>query len=228
MKNISGSLIHSVLFKNKTQEEINNTLSSIEYIIKDYNKGDLIFSVDQATKYIGIILKGSIEVQKNLASGKIISILHKKKGDLFGEGSVFSKTNTYPCNIFAKTRSTILLIHKKNMLTLLSNDPSLLANFLSSFANRVLLLNLKTELLSYSSIQQKIAFSLLYLMDEYKCDHSILLPYSKKTWSEHLNVSRPSLFRELKALCEQEIIHIQDRIITILNKDHLVNLLYNQ
>ncbi|QXM05325.1 Crp/Fnr family transcriptional regulator [Crassaminicella indica] len=227
MKNISSFLTNSVLFKNKTQQEINNALSSIEYIVKSYKKGDLIFSVDQTTKYIGIILEGCIEVQKNLASGKVISILYKKKGDLFGEGSVFSKTNTYPCNIFAKTKSTILLITKQNILNLLSKDSSLLINFLNSFANRILSLNLKTELLSYSSIQQKIAFSLLYLMDEYKCNNVILLPYSKKTWSEHLNVSRPSLFRELKILCDQKIIHIQNRTITILNKDHLISLLWH-
>ncbi|SHH26972.1 Crp/Fnr family transcriptional regulator [Tepidibacter thalassicus] len=225
MKNISNILSNSILFKNKTQQEINIALSSINYIIKHYKKGDLIFSVDQPPKYIGIILEGCIEVQKNLASGKVISILYKKKGDLFGEGSAFSKASTYPCNIFAKTKSTILLITKQNILNLLSKDSLLLTNFLNSFANRILLLNLKTELLSYSSIQQKIAFSLLYLMNEYKYNNVIFLPYSKKTWSEHLNVSRPSLFRELKILCNQKIIQIQNRTITILNENYLLNLL---
>ncbi|WIF95713.1 Crp/Fnr family transcriptional regulator [Caminicella sporogenes] len=227
MKNISNFLVHSVLFKSKTQNEIDKILSSIEYIVKSYNEGDLIFSVEQAPKYIGIILKGCIEVQKNLASGKTVSILYKKTGELFGEGSVFSKATTYPCNIFSKTKSTIFLIDKQNILYLLSKDSCLLSNFLSSFADRVLLLNLKTELLSYSSIQQKIAFSLLYLMDEYKHNNVIFLPYSKKTWSEHLNVSRPSLFRELKILCNQKIIYIENRKITILNEDALIDILQN-
>lgn len=225
MKKFLTVLCNSVLFENKTQDEIESALSSIEYIVKSYERGELIFRIDQSTKYIGIILDGSIEVQKNLASGKVISILYKRKGDLFGEGSVFSKATAYPCNIYSKTKSMILLISKENMLRLISNDTILLNNFLSSFANRVLLLNLKTELLSYSSIQQKIAFSLLYLMDDCKSGDTVTLPYSKKTWAEHLNVSRPSLFRELKILCSQKIIDIQSKTITILKEDALVNLL---
>ncbi|WP_026895697.1 Crp/Fnr family transcriptional regulator [Clostridiisalibacter paucivorans] len=227
MKNIANFLSKSIIFKHKTQNEINNILSSIKYIIKSYDKGDLIFSVEQPAEYIGIILEGCIEVQKNLASGKIVTILYKKEGDLFGEGSVFSKTNTYPCNIFSKTKSKILIINKENMLYLLNSDTYLLSNFLTSLSNRVLLLNLKTELLSYSSIQQKIAFSLLYLMDEYRHNNVIQLPYSKKRWSEHLNVSRPSLFRELKILCNQKIIDIENRKIVILSEDALINILHN-
>jgi CRP-like cAMP-binding protein len=227
MKYLLKSLYTSALFKNINQSEIDHALSSVEYEVKHYEKGDLIFGIDHTTKYIGIILEGCIEVQKNLASGKTISILNKKKGDLFGEGSVFSKTSTYPCNIFSKTKTTIFLISKQNMLHMISSNPMVLNNFLSSFADRVLLLNLKTELLSYSSIQQKIAFSLLYLMEEYTQDNVITLPYSKKAWAEHLNVSRPSLFRELKVLCNQKTIHMENLTITILKKDALVNLLNN-
>ncbi len=225
MKNLFTMLFNSVLFKNKTQDEIKKALACIEYIVKHYGRGELIFRIDQSTKYIGIILDGSIEVQKNLASGKVISILYKRRGELFGEGSVFSSANAYPCNIYSKTKSTVLLISKENMIKLISEDTVLLNNFLSSFANRLLLLNLKTELLSYSSIQQKVAFSLLYLMDEYKSGNSITLPYSKKTWAEHLNVSRPSLFRELKILCNEKVIAIQNKTITILNEDALAKLL---
>lgn len=227
MRNIAKSLYNSALFKNKTEIEINNALSKIEYTTKCFDNEELIFRVDQRSEYIGIILEGSIEVQKNLASGRVISILNKKKGALFGEGSVFSKSVTYPCNIYSKNKNKILLISKDNMLKLIRSDSCLLNNFLSSFANRLLSLNLTTELLSYSSIQQKIAFSLLHMMNDYRKGNVINLPYSKKRWSEHLNVSRPSLFRELKELCNKKIISIETRNITILNESALANLLNN-
>lgn len=227
MKNIVNALYNSVLFKNRTRDEINNSLSSIEYNIKYYEKKESIFRINQKSEYVGIILEGSVEIQKNLASGKRIIVLYKEKGESFGECSVFTKVNTYSCDVLAKTRSKIFLVSKQDIFHLINNDPILLKNFLDLFANQILLLNAKTELLSYSSIQQKIAFSLLYLMDEYKYDNVIQLPYSKKTWSEHLNVSRPSLFRELKLLCNQNFIHIKNRDITILNKNCLMNLLNN-
>ncbi|WDV45140.1 Crp/Fnr family transcriptional regulator [Clostridiaceae bacterium M8S5] len=225
MKNIANYLYDTVLFRGKNINEIAEILSTIDYNICSYKKNDLIFNVEQSTKNIGIILEGCIEVQKNLANGNIINILYKKTGDLFGEGSVFSKASTYPCNIYSETESTILLVSKNAMLELLSSDKQLLDNFLSSFANRVLMLNLKAELLCYSSIQKKIAFSLLYLMNEHTYGNTVRLPFTKKTWSEHLNVSRPSFFREIKKLQKQNILHINDRDITILDMDNLTNII---
>lgn len=225
MQYCTSCLAHCVIFKDKSNSEIYNILSSIDYKIETFNSGDLIFGVSQKTEYMGIILDGCVEVQKHLASGKVVSILYKERGELFGEGSIFSKTITYPCNIFAKKKTSVLLLNKNNMLNLLQNDAYLLSNFITSFANRLLALNLKTELLSYSCIQQKIAFSLLYLLDNYKKNNLITLPFSKKTWSEHLNVSRPSLFRELKNLSDKGILSISDRSIEILNICEIENLL---
>ncbi len=225
MKLLTNALYNSILFKNKTRDDISNCLSSIKFTVKTYSESDTIFCVEQATNYIGIILDGQIEVQKHLPSGNIITLMNKRKGALFGEGSNFSKADTYPCNIIAKKRSDILLINKENMLKLLSNDSVLLENFLNSLSNRILQLNLKTELLAYSSIKQKIAFSLLYLMDEYKIDNIVNLPFSKKTWSEHLNVSRPSLFRELKDLSTSKILFLNGKMVEITNEDELAKLL---
>lgn len=224
---LSKMLFNSALFKNKSQKDITDLLASMNYGIKKYQKNETILSVDEPTHSIGIILSGKIEIQKNFASGKIVTISHKEDGDLFGEGSVFSKASTYPCNIFAKTNVTALFITKSVMLTLISNDVILLDNLLNSLANRVLVLNLTTELLSYSCIQQKIAFSLLNMMGHYRSHHIITLPYSKKTWAECLNISRPSLFRELKVLCTKKILSVENRTITILNKDALNSLLNN-
>ena len=225
--NTYKTLCYSTLFKSKNEYEIKNILSTIPYKIKDIQKNDIIFSVNQITNYVGILLFGNIEIQKNFASGKIVTISIRKKGEMFGEGSVFSKTNTYPCNIVAETKSKVLLISKTDLINIISNDIVLLNNLLNSLANRVLQLNLTTELLSYSSIQQKIAFSLLNLMTNYKKDNIITLPYSKKTWSECLNISRPSLFRELKKLSTENVLSINNRNITILNNQYLHELLNN-
>jgi CRP-like cAMP-binding protein len=56
-------------------------------------------------------------------------------------------------------------------------------------------------------------------------DNVIHLPFSKKTWAEYLNVSRPSLYRELKKLDDDQAIEINKNNISILNKQKLENLL---
>lgn len=223
--NILDRLLNTVLFKEKSKDEVSELIAKIDYCIKEFEKDDSIFTVGEPTINIGIILKGSIRIEKILANGKVINLLYKECGDIFGEGSVFSKAKTYPCNIYASDMSEIMMVNKESILELLSNDPIILNNFLKSFANRALLLNQRTELLSYSSIQHKIAFSLIYLMDEYKKKNIISLPFSKKIWSEQLNVSRPSLFRELKTLCSRGIIGINNRDIEIINEKSLLKVL---
>ncbi|MBN4069784.1 MAG: cyclic nucleotide-binding protein [Alkaliphilus sp.] len=227
MNQIINMLSYSTFFRGKASADIERTLSTIDYFIKSYKPGELIFGVTQKTEHIGIILTGSIEVQKNLASGNIVTLLSKGKGELFGEGSVFSDSLSYPSDIFCKEPSTILHISKENVLALISIDSVLLGNFLNSLANRVLMLNLKTELLSYQSIQKKIAFSLLYLMNEFRNGDTIELPYSKKSWSEYLNTSRPSLSRELKVLTQRGILSLSNRKIKIISNAALLSILHD-
>ena len=52
-----------------------------------------------------------------------------------------------------------------------------------------------------------------------------MIPFPKATWAEYLNVSRPSLSRELKFLCEQGVIKMNKNKIVILRKDLLESLL---
>ena len=54
------------------------------------------------------------------------------------------------------------------------------------------------------------------------------LSFTKKTWAEYLNVSRPSLCRELKKLCTDNIIEIIKDKILILDENALIDLLQNK
>jgi len=227
MHTIIKTLHKTILFKGKTLNEVEILLKKTNFKVKIYDNNSIIFGVEDPTTQIGIILSGAVEVQKNLSTGKTVIILNHEKGSLIGQGSVFSRTHYYPCNMYAKKNTKILIISKESFLSLLASDTLILNNFLHSFANRILLLNQQTELLSYSSIHKKIAFSLLHMFTNLRNGQIIKLPYTKKEWSEHLNVSRPSLFRELKTLCEQDILHIQKRTITILDEEALVRILFN-
>lgn len=191
-------------------------------------KEELVFNPNAKTQYIGILISGHLYIEKNLPCGKVVPIFFKKSGEVFGEVALFSSTQTYPCNITAKRPSEIILISKENILKLLLSDILVMNNFLQLIANKALFLNLKTELLSYSSIQQKICYSLLNEFDA-KENEIITLPFSKKTWAESLNVSRPSLYRELKALENYNLLKcIDNNKIGIINAEGLANLIMSK
>jgi CRP-like cAMP-binding protein len=214
------------LFKGKERDEIKEILSLSKYKIVNYKKNDFIFRADQPPSYIGIILEGSIEVQNNLESGKFFNVLYKRKGEVFGGALLFSDIPMYRFDIIAKTRCEILLFHQESVLDVLFKDSIIAYNMLHLFSKSVLLLNKKIELFSHSSIQQKIAYSLLYNAKLNDKD-TVHLTYSKRDWAEHLNVSRSSLSRELKKLTDDGTIEINSKTIRILKRDVLESILGN-
>lgn len=107
-------------------------------------------------------------------------MIGKEKGEIIAEGTVFSAMPTYPCQVAARETTDILLLPKQSMFRLLGSNPGLLANLLQLVSDKLIMLNTKIELLSYCSIQSKIAYSLLYCLNQDPAARIIELPYSPK------------------------------------------------
>lgn len=225
MKKVLNVLSYCPLFAGIEKSEIKNILSQIQYQLRVFEKNEFIFKINQPSLHIGIIIKGSIEAQKYSTSGKVINILYKNKGEVFGGAAAFSSEIACLYNIVAKDTSEILLIHKQSLFEVFCQNSIIASNILNLCVNSILLLSKKVELLSYSSIRKKIAFSLLHHFNS--CNNVIRLPYSKKAWADYLNVSRPSLCRELRILSNAGIININGKIIKIIVKQELTALLAN-
>ena len=226
---IMNTLYHKLqkccLFNSKTCSEIENLLSKINYRTTSYKKNDVIFSPYQKATTLGIILSGSVDVVKNYPSGKKALLISRKKTyDLLAEDTVFSSLTDYPETFTANCDCKILLIPCSELLILLNNDKQLNLNLLTAISNYIIVLKKCTGVLSLSSIQEKIAG---YLYHEHLRTNLfvITLPFSKKDWAEHLNISRTSLSRELRVLESLGIISFDSRVIKIINYKKLKDLL---
>ena len=225
MKSILSVLKKSSLFLGKTEAEIEDIISKADYKIMNYKKNEIIFYTFSKSSFVGIVLEGSVIIQKNLPTGKIVNNTLKKAGESFGGITIFSDISTYPCDITAKENCSILFIPKSYMKNLILSDSLINFNVLSTMSANMLMFDKQTELLAYSSIQEKIAFFLISNSRTQNNCSIVNLPYSKKMWAEFLNVSRPSLYRELKKLCNDKIIEIDENCIKILNLEKLELLL---
>jgi len=223
MDDIIEALDKCIMFNNLGKAKIQQILTNTKYKVKQYDKNEFICREDQFSENVGIIIFGSIEIQKVLASGNLICFFQKNKGELFGGSVAFSNETTYPCDVFSRDKSKILFFPKQSLFDL-CKEASIAENMLNAFANKVLYYEKRLELFSYSSIQTKIAYFLIHEA-RIQGDSMVHLNFTKKTWAEYLNVSRPSLSRELKKLCDSNIIEIKKDMIFILNEQALIDLL---
>lgn len=71
MKNLILNLKKSILFKNKTSEELESLISQVRYKTINLNKKDVVFSNFNNTNSIGLVLSGELTVERILPQGRI-------------------------------------------------------------------------------------------------------------------------------------------------------------
>lgn len=211
-----------VIFKGLNKVEINEIIDDIKWNKKYYATSEKIFSIGEKANSIGIIGNGCIEIKKYLANGNVINIFSRNIGEIIGGCIVFANNSIYPYDIIAKQESEVIFINKDVILNKLCKNEKIALNLLNIFANRIFQFERRLELFSYSSIQKKIIFSLLY---DFSNTDVINLPFTKTTWAEYLNVSRPSLSRELAVLEKCNLIKVCKREIIILDRKKLEDLI---
>lgn len=212
------------LFKGFSAQEIQALLSSVRWHISDYEKDEPVFHLMDNAEQIAVILRGSVQVQKIFPSGNAMQVTVRRQGDMLGQAAMFSSARKVPCELIALEHSELLLLDRENLLKLLHADSRVLDAFLTELAEATFQLQWRIELLSYSGIQQKIAFFLLSRSMQSGGD-AVRLPGSMTSWALSMNVSRPSLHRELKALETRGLIQIASPEITILDRQALRQIL---
>ena len=209
-------LERSILFSGLTAKTIREVLKAVPHHIQCYEKDETIFHFMENAARLGIILEGRVEAQKPIPNGSQINVSVRNAGEMIGPAAVFSRRQKYPCDVVALDPATIMMFRKEDILLLLQKDSQVLKNFMAELATAAYMLQQRLELLSYSGIAQKAAFYLL-MQHRQTGNASVQIPDSVSKWAMTMNVSRPSLHRELKKLEKQGFIHCSTHTIEILD-----------
>jgi CRP-like cAMP-binding protein len=214
----------SALFLALSVDVWQTALEQTPHRIQHYNKGEIIFHLMEPADKIGIVLSGKVEVQKSFPNGSQVNVSTRSPGELIGAAAVFSRHRRYPCDIVSLEPSAILVFHREQLLKLLQTDVRILENFTTEIASATYMLQQRLELLSYHGIGQKAAFWLLTQLRQ-TGKTCVQIPGSVSKWAMLMNVSRPSLHRELKKLEGDGIITYAPPAIEILNAEALQDVL---
>lgn len=219
-------LINCPLFTGMTGEEITSCLQASNSTIAAYEKDEMIFFQTDLPAHLLILMDGAVAICSDTASGKRnLVAMFDQRGELFGEVFVFLKHKEYGHYAQAVTQARVLRIPKEYFFQSCGKDceyqSRLISNMLTILAQKAYFLNQKVQILSGSSLRQKIAGVLLRNTG---ADGKVTLSMNREELADFLNTARPSLSRELMNMQREGLIQIQKRDIYIVDADGLQNL----
>ena len=226
MEEIIKKLEKNELFNNVDKTKMLKILGNLKYSIVSYKKGEVIFQEEEICSAIGLIIDGTINIERIYPNGKSIVMSKFKDGDVFGEALLFSKVNKYPATVIALSDCKVLYLTKNEIIKLFSVENKLMENFMMLLSEKIIILNNKIRSISLKSIRQKVVD---YILCEYmnEKNEEIKLKYSKEEIANDIGIPRPSLSRELIKLRDEGLSNFSRNKITILNIEELEDILFN-
>jgi CRP-like cAMP-binding protein len=202
-------LSNTMLFRGIDSEDLGAMFNCLKPQIHNYNKNAYIAVSGERFNGIGIMLKGQASVIQDNAAGNRIMMLILKQGDMFGEMAAFSSKQEWPANVQSQEACTVMFFDANKLIGSCEKaclwHKAIIQNMLTIISEKALMLNRKVEYLSIKSMRGKISS---FLLEQYKKTGKMtfMLAMKRNEMADFLNVSRPSMSRELCRLRDEGII----------------------
>ncbi|MDD4055559.1 MAG: Crp/Fnr family transcriptional regulator [Bacteroides sp.] len=222
MGNLETILMSSNLFKEISQEEIEQLTRRYAYKIKNYSPKDVFALAGDRINELTIVLQGTLVTNMVSESGKYIQIDRLDKGRIVAPAMLFAEDNCCPVNVLPINDVLVFTMHKNVFLDVLNAHNKVLFNFIRIISDVNRFLTEKIHLVSLKSIRGKIAEYILRLAQEQESNTIVNLNLSRQALADKFGVSRQALSRSLSELNEEGLINVQGKKITIINRERLL------
>nr|WP_312579637.1 Crp/Fnr family transcriptional regulator [Sedimentibacter sp.] len=215
------------LFNGLNSIEIEKIFTCCKANIQKYKDNQAVFEKNDIIKNVGIVLEGELNLVSQKYNGSRVIVTTLGLNDLFGEALIFSSARTSPYDLISSGESKALFIPKTFFIEVCPNSCNfhkiLINNMLAILSDKIVMLNSKMKILNAETIKGKIA---VYFLSLYKKSNKLSfdIPMKRQELSEFLNVTRPSLSRELSAMQNDNIIDIYRSSVKILDLEKLYEL----
>lgn len=203
----------SDLFKNIKKNRVDVMINDLDITIKKYKKNEIIFKGDEYIDSLGIIIKGKVLIAKETSGGNKTMIALLEENSMIGEVMAISKNKISNLVISSSDDTEIMFIPIRNILKF--NE--LKDNLIVLLAKKAFYMNKRVYYLQLKSIRGKLSRFLLDI-SEGNDSMTFSIPFNRQKMAEYLNVSRPSLSREMARFKDEGLIDYYKESIKIINK----------
>lgn len=188
-----------------------------------FGKGQGIFSEGEEAAGFYVVVSGRVKIFKLSSEGKEQILHFVAPGEAFGEVPMFAG-GRFPAHSEAIEKSRIFFFPRAVFLELIKKDPSLAMNMLADLSKRLRQFTRLVEELSLKEVPGRLAAYLLYLSERENGSGNLELTITKGQLASLLGTIPETISRILGKMSSQEIIQVQGRRITILDRQALEEL----
>lgn len=220
-------LLNCELFRDIAKDDLASMLQCLKPRIYNYEKNRYIAMAGEKFKSLGIVLEGEAMAYKENAAGTRVMMTLLKPGDIFGEIVAFSSQSKWPVTVETQQFCNVLFISRERIVgeceKMCPWHRKLIENMFMIVSDRALMLSRKVDYLSIKSIRGKIS---TYLLEQYRNNKSttFMLPMNRNEMADFLNVSRPSMSREMCRMRDEGVIDFHLASVRIKDLDILKNM----
>ena len=220
MKEYITILKNIPLFENIPPNHIPELLKKLDAYVKHYQKNEYIMLTGDPVNFIGIILKGNIQIIQDDFYGNRNITASFDAGSLFAEAFVCAGISTLPVDILANTNTEIIFIDSRKIGASCNGcceyHHFFIANLLRIVATKNIILSQKLQCISHKTTKEKI---LSYLNSQAKLHDSAEfdIPFNRQGLADYLGVERSAMSTVINQLVKQNVIETNRSHFKILH-----------
>ena len=202
-------LRNSLLFKNMEENEIRSCLRVFKARELDCQKNDLILAAGDNTNSLGLVLSGSVVIERNDLWGNRIEICKVRKLRLFADTYAVLNNETLLFDVRAESSCRVLLLQIGDINTLARLREKWTVKFVCNLLMISSLDNLELSAELFHTKPKTMRGRILSYLNTvalrtHKREFDI--PYNRQQMADYLNVERSALSGELSRMQKDGII----------------------
>lgn len=214
-KIVTAKLLSQSLFAGFSSDQLSKLLEDRRCLVKNFHQGQIVHLEGDPCPAVEIIISGEIAIERISEQGTLMLVARFGPGDVLGGNLVFSSNQSFPMTITCRKTSTVIVLQRDLILTLMLDSKPFLLEFLRIVSDNTSLLSGKIRQTINRSLRQRI-IDFLDTQSKAQSSSTIHLTMTKKELAEYLGVQRTSLSRELRKMKNDGKIDFDSETITIL------------
>jgi CRP/FNR family transcriptional regulator len=186
---------------------------------RHFGPGEILFDEGARCEGIWIVAQGQVKILKTTPGGRQVVLAIQPSPATVAEVPVFDG-GPYPATVTAIDDVEAMIILKKDFLAACRRNPDLTLKFLEVFGRRLRQLVVLVERVTFGSVRQRLASTLLEFAAEAGAP-AFTLPETQEELAARLGTVREVVSRNLSRFQGESLLRMQRREIEILDAEGL-------